>query len=124
MRTFMRSASEERPREDAIREARVAVARRNSKWTEVEESALVSRGRVLVHADDDTVYTPYRGVVFATGSTTVIPDYTALHFYVRDNGELTFLELEPGTWSEHVAKQAAKEWRRAAPRPPRKRPVG
>ena len=111
----MRSASEERPREDAIRAARVEVARRNSKWTEVEESALVSRGRLLVHADDDTVYKPYRGVVFATGSTTVIPDYTALHFYVRD-GELTFLELEPGTWSEHIAKQAEKERRRAMPR--------
>ena len=120
----MRSSSEERPEDAAVRERRVEVARRNTHWTEVEESALVTRGRVLVHADSDAVYTPYRGVVFATGSTTVIADYTALHFYVRDNGELTFLELEPGTWSEHVAKQAAKEWRRAAPMPPRGRPVG
>ena len=108
MRTFMRSASEERPREDAIREARVTVARRNGQWTEIEESALVSRGRVLVHADSDAVYTPYRGVVFATGSTTVIADHAMLHFYVRDNGELTFLELELGTWSERVERQARR----------------
>ena len=108
MKAFMRTASEERPDEAAIRDARVAVARRNSKWTEIEESALVGRGRVLVHADSDEVFKLYRGVVFATGSTTVIPDYTALYFYVRDNGELTFLELEPGTWSEHVERQARR----------------
>jgi hypothetical protein len=104
---FMRSASDDRPAEDEIRDRRVEVARRNSKWTEIEEpSALVRRGRLyIVHADTDEVFKPYRGVVFATGSATVIADQTALYFYVRDE-ELTFLELEPGTWSDRVAKRA------------------
>ena len=123
MRMFS-SSVDALPTEDEVRDRRVEVARRNSKWTEIEEpSALVRRGRLLVHADSDEVFKPYTGVVFASGETTVIADYTALHFYVRDNGELTFLEREPGTWSDRVARRAQLEARRKARVSPRGRPA-
>ena len=127
MRTFMRASSDERPGEDAIRDARVEVARRNSAWTELEEVDLVRRHRGwLVSAETDELFTLSRGVVFASGSVTVIADQAALYFYVdRAGGDLVFLEkiMSPATWTEHLEQQAAKERRRAAPKPRRGRPA-
>jgi hypothetical protein len=112
------SVDDARPSEDEARARRVEVARR-SHWVEIEEpSVLVRRGRsFLVHADTDAVYSPHRGVVFAPGAITVIADYnSSLHYFVRDDGELVFLERQPGTWSDRVARRAQHEARRRAAR--------
>jgi hypothetical protein len=94
--------------EDELRQKRVEVARRVPGWTELEETALVRRGRVLVDADTDAVYRPHRGVVFAPHSVTLIADQVALYFTVSPDGGLAFYELLPGTWSEQVARQARR----------------
>jgi hypothetical protein len=103
----------------AARPARLETARRNAKWTEIEND-LVPRGRGwLVSASTDAIYTPTRGVVFAAHSINVIADKTTLWFYVDDGGDLVFLEQIPGTWTEHLEKQAARELAKAAPKPRR-----
>lgn len=107
---------------EQIRQARLAVARRTSRWTEIEDD-FVPRGRKgywLVSASTDHVYTRVRGTVFPTGSAAPLADVSALYFTVDANGELAFYEREPWTWSEHIAKQAAKERRRNAPSPRRR----
>ena len=94
--------------DERLRPARLEAARRNSKWTEIEDD-LVARGRgYLVSAASDAVYRRTRGVVFAPYSVSVIADQAEFAFYVDRNGELVFLELEPGTWSEHVERQARR----------------
>lgn len=58
----------------AVRPARLEVARRNPKWTEIEND-LVPRGRgLLVSAETDAIYKPVRGVVFQPYSVNVIAD--------------------------------------------------
>jgi hypothetical protein len=94
--------------EDELRQARLEVARRVPGWTELDESALVRRGRVLVDADTDAVYRPHRGVVFAPHSASLIADQAPLAFYVDQDGGLRFLERLPGSWSEQVARQARR----------------
>jgi hypothetical protein len=117
---FMRSV-DERPAEDEIRICRIELALRNSRWTELEGTALVRRGRVLVHADSDEVFTLHRGVVFSPGSAEIsFNEMAPMWFYVHD-GELTFLKLESGTWSDRVARRAQLEVRRKAPPRPMRR---
>lgn len=102
-----------------VRPARLEVARRNSKWTEIEND-LVPRGRGwLVSAETDLIYQPVRGVVFARYSVNVIADQTELSFYVDRDGDLVFLERIRGTWTEHLEKHAARELAKAAPKPRR-----
>ena len=104
---------------EKVRPARLEVARRQPKWTEIENDR-VPRGRGwLVSASTDAIYTPTRGVVFAPHSVNVIADRTALSFYVDDQGDLHFLEQLPGTWTEHLEKRAARELAKAAPKPRR-----
>ena len=92
----------------ALRPKRLEVARRHTKWTEIEDD-LVPRGRgYLVSAATDALYTQARGVVFAPYSSNVIADQTELAFYVDREGELVFLERQPGTWSQFVAKRAKR----------------
>ena len=106
---------------EALRPKRLEIARSNPKWTEVEDD-FVPRGRGwLVSAGTDLVYQPARGVIFASHSTNVIADQTELSFYVDDHGDLQFLERLPGTWTQHLEKRAARELRKAAPRPSRRR---
>jgi hypothetical protein len=105
--------------EEAVRPARLEVARRNSKWTEIEND-LVPRNRGwLVSASTDAICQPVRGVVFQPWTVTVTADQAALFYFVDDDGELHFLERIPGTWTEHLEKQAARERAKAAPKPRR-----
>ena len=105
---------------EKVRPARLEVARRNSRWTEIEND-LVPRlgGRWLVSASSDRIYQRVLGTVFLPYSVSAIADRTELAFYVDDDGELVFLEQLLGTWTEHLEKQAAKELRKAAPKPRR-----
>ena len=108
---FSGASAPARPASDEeLREARVQAARRNSRWGELDPVDLVERrgGRVLVSAETDHVYTPYRGALWATGSATPISDFTALYFTVSTDGELSFYEQQAGTWSERVARQARR----------------
>jgi hypothetical protein len=99
---------------EAVRPARLDVARQNPKWTELQEVDLVPRGRgYLVSAVSDRIYQRVQGVVFASYSVNVIADQTELSFYVDRDGELHFLEQIPGTWTQHLEKQAARQRRRA-----------
>jgi hypothetical protein len=69
----------------------------------------------------DEIFSPVRGVVFEPGSATVIVDMVELWFYVdARTGELHFLERvnTPATWTDHLEKKAARERRKAAPKPP------
>ena len=107
-----------------LRPRRLEVARRNSVWTEIENDLVPrNRGLWLVSASTDAIYTPTRGVVFQSHSISVIADRTPLSFYVDPDGDLVFLEQLPGTWTQHLERQAAKERRRAAPSARRGRPA-
>ena len=89
---------QEVPTDAAIREARVELVRRNPHWTELEETALVPRARLLVHADSDEVFTLYRGVVFGTGAASILfNEQVPMWFYVDRAGEVVFLERRSGT---------------------------
>ena len=102
--------------EEQVRQARLVAARRNSKWTEIEDD-FVSRGRGLfVSAASDHVYAAVRGIVFATASVTIIADQSPLYFVVGDNGELAFYERQPRTWTEMLERKAERERRRNAPK--------
>ena len=102
-----------------VRPARLKFARRNSRWTEVEND-FVPRGRGdLVSAATDHVYTPMRGVVFQPDSVNVIAELAPLYFTVDANDELRFYERQPWTWTAFLEKRAARELTRAAPRPRR-----
>ncbi len=114
-------AEKKRRAHDAkLRPKRLEVARRNAKWTEIEND-LVPRGRGwLVSAETDAIYRPARGEIFEPYSVDVVADMSELWFYADErDGELHFLERvkTPATWSEHVARQAAKKRSRAAPEP-------
>jgi hypothetical protein len=110
VRTLFKTREEDAPDQTSIRKRRVEVARRNSRWTELEETALVRRARYLVHADTDELFTVHRGVVFGSGSASVIADQSALYFCVRPDGELVFLERQTGrTWSDIVRRQAKRK---------------
>jgi hypothetical protein len=91
-----------------VREARIEAARRNDRWTEIEAVDLVPRGRgLLVSATTDAVFKAYAGTVFQSGSVSMVSELAPLYFAVRGE-ELEFFEREPGTWSERVARQAAR----------------
>jgi hypothetical protein len=94
--------------EDELRSKRIEVARRCAKWTEIDASVLVRRGRVLVDADTDACYRPHRGMVFAPWSASLIADQAPLYFTVSPEGVLAFYELVPGSWSEQVERQARR----------------
>lgn len=114
--------SEEGPTEADVRRARVARARRHNRWTEIPAGRLVRRNRLwLVDAETDEYFVPVRGVVFHTGTANILADHVALHFVVGDDAELVFYEIQPGTWSDRVARQVAKEHARAARMRPRAR---
>jgi hypothetical protein len=103
----------------AVRPARLEVARRNAKWTEIAND-LVPRARGwLVSAETDAIYRGHAGVVFAPYSVTVVADQAELYYYVDRDGDLQFLERIPGTWTEHLEKRAARELAKAAPKPRR-----
>lgn len=78
--------------DEELREARLAMTRRCSAWTEIEDDLVPRgyRGWSLVSASTDAVYERVRGVVFRSSSASVVADVTPLYFTVDDDGELTF----------------------------------
>ena len=102
-----------RTSEAKLQDARVAAARRNTSWTEIEAD-LVPRdnGRVLVSASTDAAYTPARGALFETASAKLVADWTPYSFCVID-GELVVLERMPQTWSQIIERRARGEARRS-----------
>jgi Zn-finger nucleic acid-binding protein len=102
----------------AVRPARLRIARGNQRWTEIENDLVPrNRGRWLVSASTDAIYTPVRGVVFQPDSVNVIAELAPLYYYVDADDELHFFERLPGTWTEHLERLAARELRKAAPKP-------
>lgn len=91
-----------------MREARIAAARRNPRFTEIPDD-LVTRGRCLVSAATDEVYLPHRGAVFERSSAGLVADMAELVFTVNAEGELRFLDRRPGTWSDVVERQAKRD---------------
>ena len=114
------AAKKRKALDEKLRPARLEVARRNSRWTEIEND-LVERlgGRWLVSASSDRIYRRLLGPVFVPYSIEAIADRSELAFYVDPDGDLVFLEQLPRSWTEHLEKQAAKERRKAAPKPRR-----
>ena len=109
MRTMFRSSVDELPDAAAIRERRVEVARRNTRWTELRETGLVRRGRWLVHAETDELFKVCRGTIFLTGEAVIaFNDQVEMHFYVDRDGDIVFLQRDRGTWSDVVAKRAKR----------------
>jgi hypothetical protein len=53
MLALLRGSGEAQVDAETVRTARREAARRNSRWTEIEETMLVPRARWLVHADTD-----------------------------------------------------------------------
>jgi hypothetical protein len=96
---------------EQVRRARLEVARLTSHWTEIEDDLVRRghRGRFLVSASSDEIYTTYAGVVFEPGKATAVSDRAQLHWYQDANGRLVFLEKQPRTWSELVARRARRE---------------
>jgi len=106
--------------EEEVRQARLAAARRNSRWTELNPVDLVPRNRGwLVAASDDAIYSPIRGAVFQPHSASAIADMTKLFYFVDADGEVVFLEqvTRPATYTEHLEQAAERAHRRSAPKP-------
>lgn len=95
-----------------VREARVAIARKVEAWTELEESALVKRGRWWVHADTDELFVDFLGTVWVAGRADVVSDRSPLYFCVLADGVgLAFFERvkNPPTYTaflEHRDRKA------------------
>jgi hypothetical protein len=105
-----------------LRPARLEIARRNRRWHELQEVDLVARHRGwLVSATTDEIFSPYRGAVWVPDSVAVVSDMAELWFYVTADDEIHFLERvnPPATYTQWLEAQAAKELRKAAPKPRR-----
>src|SRR5262245_15985792 len=110
-RTVLGGFSDEAAHDLKVKEARLEVAKSSSEWRELEVTALVRRWPYLVHADSYELFAPYRGVVWATRSSSPIADKTPLHYFIDREGEVIFLERKPGTWSEIVEKRERRKRR-------------
>jgi hypothetical protein len=98
------AAKKRKPFTEAVRPARLEVARGNQRWTEIEDD-LVPRGHGwLVSAETDAIYMPTHGIVFQPCSVNVIADQTELSYFVDRDGDLVFLErvTNPATWSKYA----------------------
>jgi hypothetical protein len=97
-----------------VREARVAFARANDAWVELEQTQLVKRGPSwLIDVESDRIFVKRPGVAFQPGTAKLefVPPNSALWFYVdAESGELVLLErlVTPRTWSEALAGMVAK----------------
>jgi hypothetical protein len=96
--TRLRGSSDAPPvDQEQLRAPRREAARANPRWQEVEETSLVRRAMFLVHADDDTLWSHYRGTVWDPGSANVIfNDMLPMWFFVDADGDVVFLERRPG----------------------------
>jgi hypothetical protein len=87
-----------------VRERRLEIARRNKLWTEIENDLVARPPRFLVSASTDAVYRRDTGTVFQPGSAGIVDEHRHLSFYVDDAGDIVFLDPQPHTWSEIVAR--------------------
>ena len=101
-----------------LRPKRLEEARRVRAWREIEDD-LVERqgGTVLVSASSDAIFRRFRGTTWVADSAVVMNDQVELAFTVGDNGELSFFEQLPGTWTQHIERKAERELAKAAPKP-------
>jgi hypothetical protein len=106
----LRSSSDPQPVDpEQLRAARLEAARRTPEWEELEETALVRRAPFLVHAADDSLWTPFRAPTFEAGSARVVAnDRVPLGYYLTPDGDIQFVEKVAGTWSQVVERQARK----------------
>jgi len=90
--------------EDVLRDARLAAARGNRRWREIQVP--VARGPGFrVDVESDEIFTVRRGEVFVTASANFAGTQDAnLAFYVR-NGWPVVLEPYGKTWSDVVARR-------------------
>ncbi len=96
--------------------ARIAAARAHHGWIELDSEDLVARPPgYFVAVSTDDYFTQARGTVFESGSANVIATESQLHFAV-DGGNITFLERQPGCWSDVVERRATRGQPRLAPR--------
>ena len=101
--------------ERQVRQARLELARRETHWTEIAPAErLVRRGPLFVDSETDLVWVVRRGHIWEPGRASVgyLPDNTPMTYFVDQLGEVVFLEAPggmPRTWSEVVARQAARE---------------
>jgi hypothetical protein len=98
---------------EEVRSARIEVARRNPRWTEIPEARLVRRGLgYLVDAETDLVYTLRRGETFVRGTSNSGYSDHHLAFCVDLAGEVVMLELDgSATWSERVERRERRRLR-------------
>jgi hypothetical protein len=92
------------------RKLRVRAARELSQWTEIPEP--VVRGRWLVDAASDRLFTVYRGATFFGGKLEFAADRNDLSFYLDRSGDVVVVEpvrAPASTWSELVALQACQQ---------------
>jgi hypothetical protein len=83
------------PSEEQVQQARIATARRQPQWTEIDKSELERRGRDYVHSETGQLYAEHRAPVFDRYSASIISVQAAkLTFYVTDDGAIRFFERE------------------------------
>ena len=81
---------------DKLRAARLANVRQRTRWAEIPESRLVRRGPWLVDAEDDRIYTVYKGDVFDSTGRVIFDDTREdLSFAVDKDGDIAILERSP-----------------------------
>ena len=101
-----------------LRPKRLEVARGLRIWREIPDDFVPRQGgSLLVSASSDAIYRRYRAAVWASDSAVAIADTVELSFTVGSNGELSFFEQLPGTWTQHLERKAERELAKAAPKP-------
>jgi len=98
-----------------LREARIAHARQNPRWHELDEVRLIARAPgLLIDAEDDAAYKAWAGVLYARGEVaSAYGEFSEVYFYVDRDGVLQFLERIPGTWTQHVEQRERSKARKA-----------
>jgi hypothetical protein len=91
---------------DELRAFRVEQARTRTRWTEVESTRFVPRGRWLIDAESDCMYSVYPGATFGRDGKVEFGDQNSdLVFFVdHESGEPVVLEpaAVARTWSDFV----------------------
>ncbi len=100
------AATDTQPRSNGRTTPRAEAARACNAWTELDPVDLVKRGRFIISATTDDVYTPYAGIVWHRDSDRIEYGYDAALYFTVDRGEVRLFERFGRTWSEMIAAQA------------------
>jgi hypothetical protein len=113
-KTYEEIQAEEADRHLAdVRVGRIAAARAQPTWTELDPEGLVLRPPgYFVQVETDDFFSAARGTIFESSSANPIATEARLFFFVDSAGEITFLEKQPGCWSDVVARRAGAVARR------------